>query len=92
MNKDKIRALLNEFFKSRDLDKDLDKLYPLFNRKRLSAVLDGTQDFNKSDILVILSVAFDVAPDRKMTVEKESLELINKIKEEVGTLGSVVGH
>lgn len=92
MNKEKVRDLLKKFFTGRDLDKDIEKLYPLFDKKRLNSVLEGTADFNKADVVIIMSVAVELLPGNKMAIEKQYLDLITEIKQEIGAAGSIVGH
>jgi hypothetical protein len=84
MNKDKIRALLNEFFKARDLDADVEKLYPLMDKKRLHAILNEGADFNKADMLLMMSVAMEVKAGMRMQIDSRTGDLLKKIKDEMG--------
>jgi hypothetical protein len=92
MNKDKVRALLNKFFKGRDLDQDIEKLYPLFDKKRLVAILDGSQDFNKADVIVMLSVGVELGDGPTMSVPGDLVSIMQDIRKETGDLRNVVGH
>jgi hypothetical protein len=92
MNKDKVRALLNKFFKGRDLDQDIEKLYPLFDKKRLVAILDGSQDFNKADVIVMLSVGVELGDGPTMAVPTDLVSIMQDIRKETGDLRNVVGH
>lgn len=92
MNKDKVRALLNKFFKGRDLDQDIEKLYPLFDKKRIVAILDGTQDFNKADVIVMLSVGVELSDGPSMSVPGDLVSIIQDIRKETGDMRGVVGH
>jgi hypothetical protein len=92
MNKDKVRALLNKFFKGRDLDQDIEKLYPLFDKKRIVAILDGSQDFNKADVIVMLSVGVELSDGPSMSVPGDLVSIIQDIRKETGDMRGVVGH
>jgi hypothetical protein len=95
VNKDKVRALLNQFFKERDLDKDVEKLYPLIDKKRLMGILDGSQDFAKSDVMVICSVAMefvDGKPTKGMFVDPKSEAVLQQIRNELGDIQGIARH
>jgi hypothetical protein len=84
MDKDKVRALLNEFFKQRNLDEDLEKLYPLMDKKRLNAILNEGADFNKADVLLMMSAAMEVKANMRIQLDSRTADMLKKIKDEMG--------